>query len=246
MKGAKIPSLKFIAKLLADDPLRSAKAFQQIQIKSDEDFLEDLNQRLQASRFEPRLFESCLERSILYSTKMNLPIILKKLHRSCYPRLWPLLFNWAKRVDTSHKILWQSFYLSTRAIAFSDDPIHVFESFYVAFYPPGSHLSEQLIEGSDRIWERHGYLARSAPVSKELLRYLGHDQASILRLSRRGIANQVESYIREHRGEWFTLAALHTELKATCSRRQLLRYLKRVPQLKSYGTLKAMRYRFDA
>ncbi|MEZ4815661.1 MAG: hypothetical protein R3A80_10715 [Bdellovibrionota bacterium] len=228
--------------LLRDDLLRVPNSLRFWKKQPRAPFTQDLLKRIEFSRYDPRIAESCIERMLLLENNIDFNFFIPKISKLPWPRSASVLFDFAKSL-TQKKSLIHIFYPLIKREAHLADKNKNFESYYFDSKNPFSKLTPYAIQNNLRIWDRHFYCSLSAPYSEDLLKYLKIDSTNRKELSNRRTLKLRLIKTLESNKSWMTLSELLETSKVSLSKRQVLRILKGIPQLKTTGTLKGTRYK---
>jgi len=237
--AVKAPTHDYLARAFRDDPLRNLNVFKKIEENNSVSFTLDLCERLEHVRFDPRLAESCVERMILFSDKIDLNTFSFQMRTSVWPRSWLCLTNWALGLLNSSKLK------NVQALLkqFSKrNPRAMLESFYIDLYSPASKRTQTALITNNKIWESCGFWAHEAPYSKEILKHRKLTRAPKNKVSTFRLERLLKDFFEKNSRQFMTLKEIVETNAMGHSSRQILRILKKIPHLKQQGRLKGTRY----
>jgi hypothetical protein len=238
-----LASLSELKALLADDILRTKTSLDKWVLKSNGEFTQDLLRRFYVSRFEPRVAESCVERILLLSNKIDFLELIAGVDKLPWPRAAAVFFDFANTLiangyKTEYRSLIKAYCAAVRDVALRASPVKSFESFYIDLYAPGTALTQRAIRENLSVWENSGYWAISAPYSKEIL---ARTKALSLLVNKRSHEKIITDLLRKNT-QWMSLSEIHKNCALGLSKRQLLRILQKIPHIRFSGELKGRRY----
>jgi hypothetical protein len=243
-----MPQPEELAALLEEDPLRNLMARAAVGNRPPAEFTRELGRRLDCARLDPRVFESCVERLALFPQRLDFNVVAERQRASPWGAVWPLAADFAARL-TKGEAKEHLFYLIAATRSWrghpSADRHRTLESFYFGLHRPGTARSERALVSGPRLWRRYGYWAGDEPYSKELRAWSGAARADapLTPLTQIGIIETLRSCLEAPGSpRWQTLAQLHADARTGLSRRQLLRWLERIPGLRRQGARRGTRY----